>query len=65
MDDPCVCDVPQCTTRRELILYVVEQPIVMSTESIVRIESGADAPRKRAFSDETSTTGRPTDSHKV
>ena len=55
----------QGTTHRELIPYVIEQPIVVSTASIVRIESGADAPRKRAFSDELSAVERPDDSHKV
>lgn len=45
MDDPCVRDGPQGTTRRELSPYAIEQPIVVSTASIVRIDSGADAPR--------------------
>jgi len=39
--------------HREWITYVIELPVVMSTEPHVRIESGAAAPRIRAFSDET------------
>ena len=55
----------QGTTHRELIPYVIEQPIVVPTGSIVRIESGADAPRNRAFSDERSAVARPNNSRKV
>ena len=53
------------TTHRELIPYVIEQPIVVSTGSIMRIESSADAPRRIAFSDERSTAERSSDRHKV
>jgi hypothetical protein len=38
------------TTHRELIPYVIEQPTVVSTASIVRIELGTDAPRSVGFS---------------
>ena len=54
MADLCMRNVRRGTTHRELIPYVIEQPMIGSTESIVRLESGADAPRKRAFSDERS-----------
>jgi len=65
MDDSCVRDARQGTTHRELIPYVIEQPIVGCIASIVRIESGADAPRTRAFRDERSAVERPNDRHKV
>lgn len=65
MDDSYVRDVRQGTTHRELIPSVIEQPIIVSTESIVRLESGADAPRKRAFTDERLAVWRPNGSHKV
>ena len=55
----------QGTMHRELTPYVIEQPIVVPTGSIARNESGADAPRKRAFSDETSAVERPNNSLKV
>lgn len=45
MDDPGVRDVPQGTTPPELSPYAIEQAIVVPTASIVRIDSGADAPR--------------------
>ena len=65
MGESCARDVQQRTTRRELVPYVIEQPIVVPTGSIVRIESGANATRKRAFSDERSALQRPNNSHKV
>lgn len=63
MADPRTRVVRQRTTRRELIPCVIEQPIVVSTESIVRIESGADAPRYAMFSDEGSSIEPPSGSH--
>ena len=60
MADPCAPDVRQSTTHRELITYVIEQAIVVSTASIVRIDSGADAPRSGMFSDERSAVELPT-----
>jgi hypothetical protein len=65
MGNSCPRDVRQSTTHRELITYVIEQPIVVPTVSIERIESGADAPRSGAFIDERSTTERSNGSHKV
>ena len=53
------------TTHRELITYVIEQPIAVPTASIVRIDSGADAPRSGVFSDERPAVERPNDRHKV
>lgn len=53
------------TTRRELIAYVIEQRIVVPTASIERIEPGADAPRKGAFSDERPTVERSSERHTV
>ena len=58
-------NVRQSTTHRELIPYVIEQPVVVSTASIVRIESGADAPRSGVFSVERPAVERPNDTHKV
>jgi hypothetical protein len=55
----------QGTTHRELIPYMIEQPIVGPTGSIVRIESGADAPRSAVFSDERSAVEQPNHRHKV
>lgn len=57
--------VVQGTTHRELIICVIEQPIVVSTASIERLESGADAPRNGVFSDERSTAERSDNGHKV
>jgi hypothetical protein len=65
MGDSCAREVRRSTTHRELMPCVIEQPIVVSTGSIVRIESGADAPRKRAFRDERSAVEVPNHSHKV
>ena len=65
MGDSCARDVRQRTMRRELGPYVIEEPIVVPTGSIERLESGADAPRKRAFSDERSALQRPNNSLKV
>ena len=65
MDDSRVRDVRQGATHRELITYVIEQSIVVSTASIVRIDSGADAPRSGMFSGETPAVERPNDRHKV
>ena len=57
--------VRQSTTHRELIPYAIEHSIVLSTASIVRINSGADAPRSGVFSDERVAAERPNDRHKV
>ena len=65
MGNPYARAVRQSTTHRELIPYVIEQPIVVSTTSIVRIHSGADAPRSGVFSDERLAAERPNDRHKV
>ena len=65
MGDPCARDVRQSTTHRELIAYVIEQPIVAPTASIERLDSGADAPRSAVFSDERLAVERPNDRHKV
>ena len=55
----------QSTTRREWITYVIELPIVVSTESHMRIESAAAAPRLGAFSDERTSLEQSNVSHKV
>jgi hypothetical protein len=65
MGNSRVRNLRQSTAHRELITYVIEQPIVVSTASIVRIDSVADAPRNGGFSDERSAVERPIDSHKV
>jgi hypothetical protein len=52
MGNPRARDVRQSTTYRELSTYVIEQPIVVPTASIERIESGADASRSAIVSDE-------------
>ena len=65
MGDAYAPAVRPSTTHRELIPYVIEQPIVVSTGPIVRIEAGADAPRRRALSDERSTAERSSVRHKV
>ena len=65
MDDSYAPAVRPSTTHRELIPYVIEQPIVVSTGSIMRIESGADAPRRIAFSDERLATERSSVRHMV
>ena len=65
MADSSARDVRQSTTHRELIPYVIEQPIVVSTASIVRIDPGADAPRSGVFSDERPAVERPEDSLEV
>jgi hypothetical protein len=57
--------VRESTTRRELIPCVIEQPILVSTASIVRIDPSADAPRSGVFSDERPAVERPNDRHKV
>lgn len=61
MTDP----ISEGTMRRGLIAYVIEQRIVVSTASIERIEPGADASRRGAFSDERPTVERSNDRHKV
>lgn len=65
MGNSYVPAVRQSTTHPELITYVIEQPIVVSTASIVRIDSGADAPRSDVFSDQRSAVERLNNSHKV
>ena len=65
MGESCTRQVRRRTTHRELIPYVIEQPIVVSTASIERLESVADAPRSRMFSDERSVVERPNDGHQV
>jgi hypothetical protein len=65
MDDSCAPAVRPSTVHRELITCVIEHPIVVPITSIVRIESGADAPRKRAFSDERSTVAQSSVSHNM
>jgi hypothetical protein len=52
-------------TRREWITYVIEPPIVVSTEPHVRIESAAAAPRLGAFNDERTSLKQSNVSHKV
>ena len=62
MGDSSARDLRQSTTHRESIPYVIEQPIVLPTTSIVRMDSGADAPRSSGFSDEDRpSSGRETD----
>lgn len=65
MGDSWTREVRQSTTHRELFIYVIEQPMVVSTASIVRIDSLADAPRSGVVSDERSAVVRPNNSHKV
>jgi hypothetical protein len=65
MGNPYARAMRENATHRELFTYVIEQPIVVSTASIVRIDSGADAPRSGVFSDERSAVERPDDRHKV
>ena len=65
MGDSCAREGRRSTAHRELIPHVIEQPIIVSTASIERIESVADTPRIRVFSDERSTVERSNDSHKV
>ena len=55
----------QSTTRREWPPYVIEPPIVVSTESRLRIKSAADAPRLGVFSDERTSLKQSNVSHKV
>jgi hypothetical protein len=53
------------TTGREWISYVIELPIVVSTESYVRIESATVAPRWGTFSDERTSVDQSNVSHSV
>jgi hypothetical protein len=55
----------QSTTRREWIPYAIELPIVVSTESRVRIKSAAAIPRLGAFNDEKMSLDQLNVSHKV
>jgi len=55
----------QSTTRREWITYVIELPIAVSTESHVRIEAAAAAPRLGAFSDKRTSLKQSNLSHSI
>ena len=65
MADSVHSAVPQSTTHREWIPYVIEHPIGASTESHVRIEPGADASHGWALSNERLSLEQANVSHKV